>query len=157
MGVNLVITNLAKSLYLFLLFPLTVWLGAKVGSDNLWRFHAVHHSPNRLYWFNAGRFHPVEKFLFQIPELLPFILLNPSEEVLMLYLITNGIHGFFQHSNIAQNIGVLNYVFSMTELHRWHHSKVIGICGAASSTLWQRSGQTGGLSRAPRSLSSAGA
>lgn len=160
MGINLGITSLAKALYIFLLFPLTVWLGTKVGLEYLWphqwpllaqlglvlvlaefgrywihraahkipllwSFHAVHHSPNRLYWFNAGRFHPVEKFLFQIPELLPFILLNPAEEVLMLYLITNGIHGFFQHSNIRQNIGWLNYVFSMTELHRWHHSKVI--------------------------------
>jgi len=160
MAVQLVITRLAKPLYVFLLFPVVTWLGHNVGAENLWphdspllaqlvlvlvlaefgrywihraahsvrflwQFHAVHHSPNRLYWLNAGRFHPVEKFLFQIPELLPFILLNPAEEVLMLYLIVNGIHGFFQHSNIRMNIGWLNYVFSMTELHRWHHSKVI--------------------------------
>lgn len=91
----------------------------------LWRFHAVHHSPNRLYWLNAARFHPVERFYLQIPELLPFILLNPSEIVLMMYLVTNSVHGFFQHANIKTRIGVLNYVFSMTELHRWHHSKVI--------------------------------
>jgi sterol desaturase/sphingolipid hydroxylase (fatty acid hydroxylase superfamily) len=91
----------------------------------LWRFHAVHHSPNRLYWLNAARFHPVERFYLQVPELLPFILLNPSEEILMLYLVTNSVHGFFQHANIQTRIGVLNYVFSMTELHRWHHSKII--------------------------------
>lgn len=91
----------------------------------LWRFHAVHHSPNRLYWWNAGRFHPVERAYLQFAELLPFILLQPSEEVLMLYLITNSIHGFFQHANVQTRVGWLNYVFSMTELHRWHHSKVI--------------------------------
>lgn len=91
----------------------------------LWRFHAVHHSPNRLYWLNAGRFHPVERLYLQIPELIPFILLNPSKTVLMLYLVTNSVHGFFQHANIRTKIGLLNYVFSMTELHRWHHSKVI--------------------------------
>ena len=91
----------------------------------LWRFHAVHHSPNRLYWWNAGRFHPVERFYLQFAELLFFILLQPSEEVLMLYLITNSVHGFFQHANIRTNIGWLNYVFAMTELHRWHHSATI--------------------------------
>lgn len=160
LAAQLVITRIAKSLYILILFPITVWLGANFGAENLWphdwpilaqlllvlvlaefgrywvhraahkvpslwNFHAVHHSPNRLYWFNAGRFHPVEKFFFQIPELLPFILLNPSEELFMLYLVTNGIHGFFQHSNIQQRLGWLNYVFSMSELHRWHHSKVI--------------------------------
>ena len=88
-------------------------------------FHAVHHSPNRLYWLNAGRFHPVEKFYLQFPEVLPFILLNPGEDILMLYLVTNGVHGFFQHCNVHTRIGPLNYIFSMTELHRWHHSKVI--------------------------------
>lgn len=91
----------------------------------LWRFHAVHHSPNRLYWLNAGRFHPVEKLYLQFPEVLPFILLNPGEDILMLYLVTNGVHGFFQHCNVHTRIGPLNYIFSMTELHRWHHSKVI--------------------------------
>jgi sterol desaturase/sphingolipid hydroxylase (fatty acid hydroxylase superfamily) len=91
----------------------------------LWRFHAVHHSPNRLYWLNAGRFHPVERMYLQIPELLPFILLNPSETVLMMYLVTNSVHGFFQHANVRTQIGLLNYVFSMTELHRWHHSKAV--------------------------------
>ena len=27
----------------------------------MWRYHAVHHSPHRLYWLNVGRFHPIEK------------------------------------------------------------------------------------------------
>ncbi len=26
----------------------------------LWRLHAVHHSAERLYWLNAGRFHPLD-------------------------------------------------------------------------------------------------
>ena len=31
----------------------------------------------------------------------------------------------FQHANIELKIGVLNWVFSMTELHRRHHSRDI--------------------------------
>ncbi|CAM3513063.1 sterol desaturase family protein [Parendozoicomonas haliclonae] len=91
----------------------------------LWRLHAVHHSPNRLYWMNAGRFHPIEKVLFLIPEVVPFVILGTNAEALALYFVFNGIHGLFQHSNINVRLGWLNYIFSMTELHRWHHSKWI--------------------------------
>ncbi|MGB5326014.1 MAG: sterol desaturase family protein [Pseudomonadales bacterium] len=90
----------------------------------LWRLHAVHHSPNRLYLLNAARFHPVEKILFQLPEVVPFILLGTNIETITLYLTFNSIHGLFQHSNIHLRLGWLNYIFSMTELHRWHHSKL---------------------------------
>lgn len=91
----------------------------------LWRFHAVHHSPTRLYFLNASRFHPVEKIIFLIPETIPFILLGTNPDCLILYAIFNSIHGFFQHSNIDIKTGYLNYIFSLTELHRWHHSKKI--------------------------------
>lgn len=91
----------------------------------LWRLHAVHHSPNRLYFLNAGRFHPLEKLIFQLPEVVPFILLGTNVETISLYFVFNSIHGLFQHSNIDLKLGPLNYVFSMTELHRWHHSKKI--------------------------------
>lgn len=91
----------------------------------LWRLHAVHHSPKRLYFLNAARFHPLEKVLFLIPETVPFIIMGTSENVLLMYAIFNSIHGLFQHSNIYIKMGWLNYIFSMTELHRWHHSKRI--------------------------------
>ena len=30
--------------------------------DFMWSYHAVHHSPHRLYWLNVGRFHQAEGF-----------------------------------------------------------------------------------------------
>lgn len=91
----------------------------------LWKLHAVHHSPKRLYFLNAARFHPIEKIIFLIPETVPFIIMGTSENALLMYAIFNSIHGLFQHSNIYIKMGWLNYIFSMTELHRWHHSKRI--------------------------------
>jgi sterol desaturase/sphingolipid hydroxylase (fatty acid hydroxylase superfamily) len=91
----------------------------------LWKLHAIHHSPKRLYFLNAARFHPIEKVIFLIPETVPFIIMGTNENCLLLYAIFNSIHGLFQHSNIYLNLGWLNYIFSMTELHRWHHSKLI--------------------------------
>ncbi len=91
----------------------------------LWRLHAVHHSPNRLYFLNAARFHPLEKLIFQLPEVAPFIILGVNVETIALYFTFNSLHGLFQHSNVKLKLGFLNYIFSMTELHRWHHSQII--------------------------------
>lgn len=91
----------------------------------LWRLHAVHHSPHRLYWLNAARFHPIEKVIFLIPEAVPFIILGTNIETLAMYAVFNSIHGLLQHSNIRLKAGWLNWVFSLTELHRWHHSEVV--------------------------------
>jgi sterol desaturase/sphingolipid hydroxylase (fatty acid hydroxylase superfamily) len=35
------------------------------------------------------------------------------------------MHGTFQHANIHVKLGFLNWIFSMAELHRWHHSRSI--------------------------------
>ncbi len=88
----------------------------------LWQFHAVHHSPHKLYWVNVGRFHPLEKMLQYLFDALPFILLGVSEEVLAGYFVFYAVNGFFQHCNIELRLGYLNYLISGPELHRWHHS-----------------------------------
>lgn len=89
----------------------------------LWRFHAVHHSPHRLYWVNVGRFHPLDKALQFLFDAMPFIILGVTENVLALYFVFYSINGFFQHCNIEVRLGFLNYVISGPELHRWHHSR----------------------------------
>jgi len=91
--------------------------------ETLWRLHAVHHSPKKLYWFNVGRFHPVEKALQYLLDSLPFLLLGVADVVLASYFVFYAINGFFQHSNCAIRLGWLNYLISGPELHRWHHSR----------------------------------
>jgi len=91
----------------------------------LWRLHAVHHSPAKLYWVNVGRFHPLEKALQFLFDAMPFILLGVSTEVLAIYFVFYAVNGFFQHCNIELRLGPLNYLISSAELHRWHHSRKI--------------------------------
>lgn len=91
----------------------------------LWRFHAVHHSVDKLYWLNVGRFHPVDKSLQFLCDALPFILLGVTGDVLALYFVVYSIKGFYQHSNVDVKLGPLNYLISGPELHRWHHSKQV--------------------------------
>ncbi len=89
----------------------------------LWRLHAVHHSPHRLYWLNVGRFHPFEKAVQYLADALPFIVLGVPQSVLAVYFVFFAINGFFQHSNCSVRLGPLNYIVSGPELHRWHHSQ----------------------------------
>lgn len=89
----------------------------------LWRLHAVHHSVDRLYWLNVGRFHPLEKALQYLFDALPFVLMGVQAEVVALYFVFYATNGFFQHSNIELRLGVLNFLISGPELHRWHHSR----------------------------------
>ena len=93
--------------------------------DVLWRFHAVHHSAPRLYWLNAARFHPVDLALVGTGKMLPLAFLGAGAEVLALVVLFSAIHGTFQHSNLVLRLGPLNWIFSMAELHRWHHSPVM--------------------------------
>jgi len=88
----------------------------------LWRLHATHHSPGRLYWLNAARFHPLDSGLLFTLALAPLLFLGAGPEVLLLFTVWVSVHGMFQHCNIRLRLGPLNYLFSMAELHRWHHS-----------------------------------
>jgi len=90
----------------------------------LWRFHALHHSAPRLYWLNAARFHPFDILINNFAAIVPLVALGAGEKVLVLWVLFAAIHGIFQHCNVPVRIGPLNWIFSMAELHRWHHSRL---------------------------------
>lgn len=91
----------------------------------LWRFHSIHHSPKRLYFFNAFRFHPLEMAALSLVKVLPLFLIGLDAEIILLHQAYVICHALFQHGNIDVKLGLLNYYCSGPELHRWHHSQVI--------------------------------
>ena len=90
----------------------------------LWRLHSVHHSAPRLYWLNAGRFHPLDALLTHLLSVPILWLLGCPAQTVALFIVFATAHGAFQHSNIDTRLGPLNWIFSQGELHRWHHSPV---------------------------------
>jgi len=88
-----------------------------------WRLHATHHSAPRLYFFNAARFHPLDIVIDTTAGLIPLVLLGAPAKVMTLFALATAVLGYLQHSNVRVALGPLNYVFSMAELHRWHHAK----------------------------------
>jgi sterol desaturase/sphingolipid hydroxylase (fatty acid hydroxylase superfamily) len=91
----------------------------------LWRFHALHHSAPRLYFLNAVRFHPVDLAISNYAPFVPLVALGAGMDVLALFALFSGVHGIFQHANLPLRLGPLNWFFSMAELHRWHHSRLL--------------------------------
>jgi sterol desaturase/sphingolipid hydroxylase (fatty acid hydroxylase superfamily) len=88
----------------------------------LWRFHAVHHSSTKLWFFNTGRFHFVDtlkSMVFALPVLA--LVGAPGEVIVWVSGITACI-GILTHCNVRMRFGWLNYVFNTPGLHRWHHS-----------------------------------
>lgn len=89
----------------------------------LWRFHAVHHSVGRLWFFNTGRFHVVDTVLALAVGMPVLLLLGAPREVLLLTSAITAFIGILTHCNVEMRCGVLDYVFNTPTLHRWHHSK----------------------------------
>ncbi|HWA10073.1 MAG TPA: sterol desaturase family protein [Opitutaceae bacterium] len=88
----------------------------------LWRFHAVHHSSTRLWFFNTGRFHFVDTFKSIVLGLpLVFLAGAPGSVFVWISGITAYI-GMLTHCNVEMRFGPLNYIFNTPGLHRWHHS-----------------------------------
>jgi sterol desaturase/sphingolipid hydroxylase (fatty acid hydroxylase superfamily) len=88
----------------------------------LWRLHAVHHSAPRVYWLNQARVHPFEAILDGL-TLLPLLVLGTPERALLVFTAFAGVHATLQHANIDLRIGILNWILSLSEAHRWHHSR----------------------------------
>lgn len=89
-----------------------------------WRVHSVHHSPARLYWFNASRFHVIEMLVEGVLEGFLIGLLGLTRDQHVAYTTVRVTYGQLQHCNIDLRSGALDHVFSTPDLHRWHHSTV---------------------------------
>jgi len=89
----------------------------------LWRLHAIHHSAPRVYWLNATRTHPGELLVRGIFGAVPLAVLGVAEPVLAYWMLLGRVAGLFQHANIDFALGPWSWIFSIGELHRWHHSR----------------------------------
>lgn len=89
----------------------------------LWRFHAIHHSSERLYWLNGERRHPLHAAIMAGPGLTVLVLLGAPASVVGLWLAFLAVHLAFQHSNLDYRVGPVRYLIGAAEVHRWHHKR----------------------------------
>jgi sterol desaturase/sphingolipid hydroxylase (fatty acid hydroxylase superfamily) len=89
----------------------------------LWSLHAVHHSSRRLYWVNGEKRHPLHQILEGLPGVTALMLVGAPQTALVAALAILGLNMMLQHGNVDYRVGWLRYVFSVAELHRWHHRR----------------------------------
>lgn len=107
----------------------------------LWRFHAVHHSVQRLYGFNGLMKHPIHQAIETTAGATPLILIGMPLEVGMLLGFAVAIQLLLQHSNVDMRIGPLRHVLALAPVHRFHHQRdghVGDVNFGLFTTLWDR-------------------
>ncbi|MEM6631983.1 MAG: sterol desaturase family protein [Bacteroidota bacterium] len=92
-------------------------------NEFMWRWHAVHHSSERLYWFNGTRSHPLEGLVSSFLWAIPLALIKAPVEIVFVTGLLGRTIGRFQHTNMDLILGPLDYIFSSPKNHRYHHSK----------------------------------
>ena len=89
----------------------------------LWRFHAVHHSPDRLYGLNGWMKHPVHQTIEVGAGVLPLLLLGIPFNVAIILPFLASIALLCQHMNADIRTGAFRYLFANAEVHRFHHRR----------------------------------
>jgi ornithine lipid hydroxylase len=92
-------------------------------NEFMWRWHAVHHSSERLYWFNGTRSHPLEGLVQSLMWGIPLALVKAPADVVFVTGLLSRVIGRFQHTNMDVQVGFFDYIFSTPKNHRYHHSK----------------------------------
>ena len=87
----------------------------------LWKLHAIHHSSERLYWLNGDKRHPIHQVLEGLPGIILCVLIGTPLPVIAGALAVLAVNMMLQHANIDYRAGWLKHLFSVAELHRWHH------------------------------------
>lgn len=93
-------------------------------SPLLWRFHAVHHSPEHLDWVAAHREHPGDSVLTLAAVNLPALALGFPLITLAGLHAFRGLWATFLHSNVHVPLGPLALLVGSPGHHRRHHAPV---------------------------------
>ncbi|MEU3218489.1 sterol desaturase family protein [Streptomyces sp. NPDC006971] len=116
---------------------LASYLVHRIGHTNpiLWRFHGVHHVPDKVNVANNGVNHVMDIVLAQGFVQLALALIGFSRESVLVVGIFAAAQGYFVHANIDVRIGRLNHVLASPEQHRLHHSTDLSEAGHYGSDL----------------------
>ena len=88
----------------------------------LWRFHALHHSAEKLTILKTYRKHLIERCFQSILSFGPLVALGAPPRLILYYAVPNIFLGLFSHSNVDLRLGYLASVINGPEAHRIHHS-----------------------------------
>ena len=108
-------------LFLVLSDFMLYWLH-RMFHDELWKYHAVHHSSEELDWISAARFHPINLILGTISVDVILLIAGISPNIMLWVGPFTTFHSAFVHANLNWTLGPFKYVLATPVFHRWHHT-----------------------------------
>jgi len=88
----------------------------------LWRFHAVHHSAEKMDWLAGSRLHLFDMLTVRVSTAIPMIVLGFAETAVYAYLSWVTFQATLAHSNVHWQFGPLKYLLTTPQFHHWHHA-----------------------------------
>lgn len=117
--------GLLQALLVYALADLFAYWGHRAQHtwEPLWRFHAVHHSAERVDWLAAYREHPLDGLYTQALVNLPAVLLGFDLRAWLGLVVFRGVWALFVHSDVRLPLGPLKWLLGAPEFHRSHHDR----------------------------------
>ena len=88
----------------------------------LWYFHAIHHSQRYVNPLTTHRGHPFEGLINTVIKIVPIAIVGGSYPAWTLFVLVNGMWGYYIHANVRTNLGPLKYIIIAPQHHRLHHT-----------------------------------
>ena len=88
----------------------------------LWRFHAIHHSAERMDWLAGSRLHIVDVVVTRGLSYMPLFALGFADAALVGYGIIVTLQATLIHANLRFTFGPFRYWLVTPQFHHWHHS-----------------------------------
>jgi sterol desaturase/sphingolipid hydroxylase (fatty acid hydroxylase superfamily) len=88
----------------------------------LWRFHAIHHSAERMDWLAGSRLHLVDVIVTRGLTYVPIFVLGFSDSALYVYVFIVAAQATFIHANVRWEFRPLRRLIATPAFHHWHHS-----------------------------------
>lgn len=113
----------AQAAMVFILSDFLLYWGHRLfHRADLWKWHAIHHSPTELDWLSTHRFHPVNVFLtFTLVDAF-MLIIGFSMQAAAIMGTFNMLYSAMVHANLNWTFGPFKYVFASPVFHRWHHT-----------------------------------
>lgn len=88
----------------------------------LWKFHAIHHSVERMDWLAGSRLHIIDIVVTRGLSYMPLFALGFADAALLGYGVIVTLQATLIHANVRFKFGPLRYWLVTPQFHHWHHS-----------------------------------
>jgi sterol desaturase/sphingolipid hydroxylase (fatty acid hydroxylase superfamily) len=87
----------------------------------LWRFHAVHHSAQRMDWMSGARMHFLEILLMRSITAIPMFALGFTPLAIEIYVMLAYLYTTLIHANVGWRLPWVDQLLVTPQFHHWHH------------------------------------